>query len=146
MYSWCSQNSTEMLPTLIKSFLKPSTNASHERCLAFNSTSKADNSSALAHTSCANDRLPFICELPCAGPTCPAALTCAKNVDICNIEHTVWNKKLNLLTGYSIWNRWQSKRYIIWCFDFVWVLISKRIMAFHKNEHIAAWSDIFERQ
>jgi hypothetical protein len=89
MYSWCSQKATQMLPNLIKSFLKPSANATQERCLAFNASSSTDNSSALAHTSCANDQLPFICEHPCTGPTCPAPSICAKNVK------SVWKEKYN---------------------------------------------------
>jgi hypothetical protein len=79
-YSWCTQNTTKLIPDLMKAFLKPSVNAYHNRCLAFNASSSADNSSALARTSCTNNSLPFICELLCAGPTCPAAERCAKNV------------------------------------------------------------------
>jgi hypothetical protein len=80
MYSWCSQKTMQLIPAMVKSFLKPSPNATHERCLAFNASSSTDNSSALAHTSCTNDQLPFICEHPCVAPTCPAASECAKNV------------------------------------------------------------------
>jgi hypothetical protein len=80
-YSWCSQKTKQLLiPTLIKSFLKPSVNALHERCLAFNSSPSTDNLSTLTHISCTNDRLPFICEPSCEGPTCPDASSCAKNV------------------------------------------------------------------
>jgi hypothetical protein len=81
-YSWCSQNSIKLIPDLMKSFLKPSLNASRDRCLAFNASSSADNSSAMMRTSCINDHLPFICEPQCTGPICPAASECVKNVRI----------------------------------------------------------------
>jgi hypothetical protein len=93
-YTWCSQNTT-IIPALMKSFLKPSLNVYHDRCLAFNASSSADNSSAMMRTSCAN-KLPFICELQCSGPTCPAASTCAKNV-----LHIICMKYLNKITLFT---------------------------------------------
>jgi hypothetical protein len=81
-YSWCSRNSIKLIPDLMKSFLKPSLNAYRDRCLAFNASSSADNSSAMMRTSCTNDLLPFICEPQCTGPICPAASQCVKNVRI----------------------------------------------------------------
>jgi hypothetical protein len=70
---------TQLLPTLITSFMKPSVKY-HDHCLAFNATSGTENSSVLARTSCANDKLPFICEPSCERPTCPDVSSCAKNV------------------------------------------------------------------
>jgi hypothetical protein len=79
VHSWCSKNKTQLLPNLLKSFMKPSVKY-YDHCLAFNASSSKDNSSALARTSCANNRLPFICEPSCEGPACPDTSSCAKNV------------------------------------------------------------------
>jgi hypothetical protein len=104
-YSWCSQN-TKLIPDLIKTFLKPTGNATNERCLAFNASSSTDNSSALTHTSCANDQLPFICEPICSGPTCPAAANCVKNVTYCTkISLNILLKDTKYQLGISFWCR-----------------------------------------
>jgi Lectin C-type domain len=80
VYNWCTSGNTLLLPDLIKMFLKPTANASHERCVALNASSNTDNSSALTHVSCAGKQFPFICEPLCIQATCPLASVCAKNV------------------------------------------------------------------
>jgi hypothetical protein len=81
VYSWCSQNASQLIiPDLIKSFLTPAANASQERCVALNTSSTKDNSSALNLISCASEQFPYICEPLCISATCPTATNCAKNV------------------------------------------------------------------
>jgi hypothetical protein len=79
VYSWCSQNTTQLLPALNKSFVKPSVKY-HDHCLAFNASSSTDDSSALSRTSCADDSLPFICEPSSEREPCPGVSSCVKNV------------------------------------------------------------------
>jgi hypothetical protein len=50
----------------------------------------------MIRTSCTNDRLPFICELQCAGPTCPAASGCVKNVKAKFLVLIVYQKQVIL--------------------------------------------------
>jgi hypothetical protein len=95
VYSWCAQQNSKLLPDLIKTYLKPAVNASQERCVAMDTSNTTDISSALTHVSCASEKLPFICEPLCMGPTCPAASGCAKNVSHSFKIDTPIYKRLN---------------------------------------------------
>jgi hypothetical protein len=74
VYAWCALS--ELVPTgLLTAFTKAATSSS-DHCLSLD-TAGTDNSSVLAHSNCTN-KMPYICEPKCKGPTCPS--TCVKNV------------------------------------------------------------------
>jgi len=94
VHAWCSVG--EFLPVaLFSGVLKAATDATADRCLAFDPAAK-DNGSLLTHEACQGQlKLPYICEPTCTTATCPS--TCVKNVKymLQNLNQIIILQKFN---------------------------------------------------